>query len=412
MTRSPIHTNDLDFELPKELIATKPAQPRDSSRLLVVQRSNPDRLEHRVFSDLPDLLSPEDLLVFNRSSVVPARLVGENAASGGKFEGLFLNEYLSEHPAETRGREHEPPIWIAMVKAKRAKPGKRYRLIDASESPTQVILELLEKHPEEGPGAWKIKASIENAGASENSEGMSTYKMLDLAGRTPLPPYILSQRLARDEQHTDQTDRQKYQTIYASQDEAGSVAAPTAGLHFTPSILDSLKHRSIHTTQVTLHVGAGTFKPVETDLLSDHPMHSEQCSLADARAYFPSTQTQLRTSGRTFAVGSTSARTLESYAQLYEQLHDQMHSQEHADCPLPDSYSTKIMIAPGYDWRWVDGMITNFHLPRSTLLAMVASLLDIPGQADGLERIQQIYREAIKERYRFFSFGDAMLILP
>jgi S-adenosylmethionine:tRNA ribosyltransferase-isomerase len=154
----------------------------------------------------------------------------------------------------------------------------------------------------------------------------------------------------------------------------------------------------VETTEVTLHVGAGTFKPVETDTLEAHPMHHEWCSMGDAKAQFPPASGR-----RVIAVGSTSARTLESYAMLHERAPDQ---------PLPERYSTDILIAPGYDWRWVSGMVTNFHLPRSTLLAMIAGLLEVPGEVDGLERVHEIYREAIAERYRFFSYGDAMLILP
>jgi S-adenosylmethionine:tRNA ribosyltransferase-isomerase len=379
MPRRPIHTDALDFELPKSLIATKPIEPRDQSRLLVVQRSNPDRLEHRVFADLPNLLEPEDLLVFNRSRVVPARLIGENAANtGGHFEGLYL------YPLESID---DRPVWVALLKAKRTKPGKRYRLIDAHNQPTDITLELLEKHAPEGPGAWKVRV-IGSTGSTE--------QILDRIGHTPLPPYILAQRKARDEHPTDAYDRSHYQTVYASDDESGSVAAPTAGLHFTPGVFDALTSRSVRTAEVLLHVGAGTFKPVETDTLDAHPMHAEMCSMGDAGALFPAPGNR-----RTFAVGSTSARTLESFAGLYE-----------SNPVLPQTHSTRIMIQPGYRWRWVDGMVTNFHLPRSTLLAMVASMLEVPGEVDGLERIQSIYAQAIHEQYRFFSYGDAMLILP
>ena len=374
-----IHTDELDFDLPKELIATKPIEPRDSSRLLVVQRSNPDRLEHRVFTDLPDLLEPEDLLVFNRSRVVPARLVGENAANtGGSFEGLYLYDLES---AQAR------PIWVALLKAKRTKPAKRYRLIDANHQPTDIILELIEKHESEGPGAWKV---------SVLGSDLPTERILERVGHTPLPPYILAQRKARDEHPSDAYDRSHYQTVYASDHESGSVAAPTAGLHFTPRVFDALTSKSVRTTEVLLHVGAGTFKPIETDTLDAHPMHAETCSMGDAAELFPP-----RGDRRTFAIGSTSARTLESFAGLHE-----------SNPTLPDAHSTRILIQPGYRWRWVDGMVTNFHLPRSTLLAMVASMLEVPGQVDGLERIRSIYAQAIHEQYRFFSYGDAMLILP
>lgn len=374
-----MRTDDLDFELPSELIATKPAEPRDSSRLLVVQRSDPTRLEHRVFRELPGLLSPDDLLVFNRSRVVPARLIGERLGSGSKLEGLYLHDAPYAEGIE----------WIAMIKTKRAQPGKRYALHDQTGRLSDTVVELIERDDSEGPGAWRVRVQ------TPLSSGL---EVLEWFGRTPLPPYILAQRKARHEDPGEDYDRSHYQTTFASEHESGSVAAPTAGLHFTPGVIDRLHTRGVKTTEVTLHVGAGTFKPVETDTLEDHPMHHEWCSLAGAGDFFPP-----RSDRRVIAVGSTSARTLESYAMLDEQRPGE---------PLPERYSTDILIAPGYRWRWISGMVTNFHLPRSTLLAMIAGLLEVPGEVDGLERVHAIYREAIAERYRFFSYGDAMLILP
>jgi S-adenosylmethionine:tRNA ribosyltransferase-isomerase len=374
-----MRTDDLDFDLPSELIATKPAEPRDSSRLLVVQRSDPDRLEHRVFRDLPALLSPSDLLVFNRSRVVPARLIGEREDTGSRFEGLYLHD-----APQSDGTE-----WIAMVKTKRAQPGKRYVLFDPEGERSSTLVELIERDDQEGPGAWRVR--VETDAPSGNAA-------LQRVGRTPLPPYILAQRKARDEDPGDVYDRSHYQTTFASETEVGSVAAPTAGLHFTPGVIDELHRSGIDTSEVTLHVGAGTFKPVDTDTLEAHPMHHEWCALGDAGSRFPPEPGQ-----RVIAVGSTSARTIESYAQLHA---------TNPDGPLPDRYSTDILIVPGYEWRWVSGMVTNFHLPRSTLLAMIASILDVPGEVDGLARVHEVYRAAIEERYRFFSYGDAMLILP
>ncbi|MBO6740446.1 MAG: tRNA preQ1(34) S-adenosylmethionine ribosyltransferase-isomerase QueA [Phycisphaerales bacterium] len=377
-----MRTDELDFELPSELIATRPAEPRDSSRLLVVQRSDPGRLEHRVFREIPGLLSPKDLLVFNRSRVVPARLVGEREDTGSRFEGLYLHDAPGD--STTSGIE-----WIAMVKAKRAQPGKRYVLLDAAGERSTTVVELIGRDDAEGPGAWRVRVE------TDAGSGLGA---LQAVGRTPLPPYILAQRKARDEDPGDAYDRDHYQTTFASVTEAGSVAAPTAGLHFTPGVIGELHGRGVETSEVTLHVGAGTFKPVETDTLEDHPMHHEWCALGDAAGHFPPMPGR-----RVIAVGSTSARTIESYAQL--------HAADPAG-DLPERYSTDILIAPGYRWQWVSGMVTNFHLPRSTLLAMIAGLLEIPGEVDGLERVHAIYREAIEERYRFFSYGDAMLILP
>lgn len=383
-----MRTDELDFELPDGLIATKPIEPRDSSRLLVVQRSDPARLEHRVFRELPGLLGAEDLLVFNRSRVVPARLIGENARSGGRFEGLFLRAI--EPRSGVSGHAIE---WVVLIKAKRVKPAKRYALYTHAGERSGIELETVERADEEGPGAWRVRVQ---------GVDLATHEVLGQVGRTPLPPYILAQRKARDEDPGDAYDRSHYQTTYASETESGSVAAPTAGLHFTPGVIDSLHAKGIGTTQVTLHVGAGTFKPVETETLEDHPMHHEWCALGDAAGCFPPDRVSER-GRRVIAVGTTSARTLESYARLHE---------ADPDRPLPERHSTDILIAPGYRWRWVDGMVTNFHLPRSTLLAMIAGLLDVPGEVDGLERVHAIYREAIAQRYRFYSYGDAMLILP
>jgi len=369
-----MRTDDLDFMLPRALIATKPPEHRDASRLLVVQRSDPSRLEHRVFSDLPGLLSPEDLLVFNRSRVVPARLVGQNIDTGGGVSGL----YLQDGPAAG--------TWITLLKAKRARPGRRVSLKAPSGQDSGVVLELVERADEFGPGAWVVGVD-----AGEESE---TPAILDRAGWTPLPPYILGERLSRGEKIDEQSDRSRYQTVFAGE-ESGSVAAPTAGLHFNDGVLGGLKSNGVRTSEVVLHVGAGTFKPVETETLDEHPMHSEWCSLGPSADLFA---TGKPTTGRVFAVGSTSARTLESFADL--------------EPPLPESIETRILIQPGYRWRWVDGMVTNFHLPRSTLLAMVAALLEVPGEVDGVQRVHAIYSEAIKERYRFYSYGDAMLILP
>ncbi|MCA9303067.1 MAG: tRNA preQ1(34) S-adenosylmethionine ribosyltransferase-isomerase QueA [Phycisphaerales bacterium] len=369
-----MRTDDLDFTLPRELIATTPPERRDGSRLLVVQRSDPSRLEHRVFSDLPGLLAPEDLLVFNRSRVVPARLVGRNLETDGGVTGL----YLQDAP--------DVGTWIVLIKMKRARAGKRVMLKDPLGNDSGVALELVEKSEEHGPGAWVVAV---NAGSETD-----TPRILDRAGWTPLPPYILGERQSRGETIDERDDRSRYQTVFAGT-ESGSVAAPTAGLHFTDGVLEKLNSRGVRTGEVVLHVGAGTFKPVETETLDEHPMHSEWCSLGPSAGVFAGGKPS---GGRVFAVGSTSARTLESFAACAS--------------PMPESIETRILIQPGYRWRWVDGMVTNFHLPRSTLLAMVAALLEVPGEIDGVERVQEIYAEAIRERYRFYSYGDAMLVLP
>ncbi|MFK7759449.1 MAG: tRNA preQ1(34) S-adenosylmethionine ribosyltransferase-isomerase QueA [Phycisphaerales bacterium] len=379
-----MRTDALDFDLPESLIATTPASPRDSSKLLVVSRSDPDRLEDRVFSELPALLETNDLLVFNKSSVIPARFRGVTIETGGGVEGLYIEEAPSHFSAKVGGL-----YWIVYLKAKRPRVGRVVSLVDDQGQPTDVVLECIEQWPSEGPGAWVVRV---------DSGGLDTATTLGAVGLTPLPPYIVSQRKARDQRIHDADDRDSYQTMYADPEDTGSIAAPTAGLHFTSRVMQGLDQRGIDRSEVVLHVGAGTFKPVDADDLKDHNMHSERCSLGQAVHRFGEGKPA---SGRVFAVGSTSARTLESFAARHE-------SGEAIDGMI----DTRIMIAPGYNWRWVDGMITNFHLPRSTLIAMVASLLDDGDHESGIKRVQSIYAHAIHNEYRFFSYGDAMLILP
>ena len=380
-----VRTDDLDFELPRELIATRPAEPRDASRLLVVSRSDPDRLEHRVFSELPGLLEAGDTLVFNRSRVIPARFEGENQTTGGKAGGLYLRDAESVS-------DDDRPRWVVLIKAKRARVGGRIGLVDGSGGASGVTLELIGLCEDEGPGAWVV--AVEGAKAGEGSASV-----LGRSGLTPLPPYILSARKERGDQAEDGWDRAHYQTVYAGgEDEAGSVAAPTAGLHFTDRTFAELHARGIERRDVVLHVGAGTFKPVEAETLEAHDMHREWCHVGSAGGLIGGSKP-----GRVIAVGSTSVRTLESAAVLA------------ADPAYADRcrgwFETKILIAPGYRWRAVDGMVTNFHLPRSTLIGMVAAALEGPG-IDGVERVKAVYAEAVREGYRFFSYGDAMLVLP
>ena len=391
-----MRTDELDFELPRELIATRPASPRDSSRLLVVSRSDPDRLEDRVFTDLPGLLWAGDTLVFNRSRVIPARLEGVNPATGGRVSGL----YLKDAGVAGDGRA----AWVVLLKAKRSRAGGRVALTGADGSETGVVLELVEPCREEGPGAWVVVV-----------EGAESAEVLERVGLTPLPPYILSARKERGEDTADELDRSFYQTVYAGDSiEAGSVAAPTAGLHFTDRVLADLAARGVGRREVVLHVGAGTFRPVETERLADHPMHAERCWVGTAGDLLVRGESEKACSsrtkstapgegrGRVIAVGSTSVRTLEAAAGLIE-----AGRAEEAR----GWFETDILIAPGYRWKAVDGMVTNFHLPRSTLIAMVAAALEADG-VDGVERVRAVYAHAVKEGYRFFSYGDAMVILP
>jgi len=374
-----VRTDDLDFELPDRLIATHPASPRDSSRLLVVSRSDPDRIEDREFTDLPGLLAPGDLLVFNRSRVLRARLRGRMAHTGGAVEMLFV-----------RQAPRDPRRWTVLVNAKRPRPGREIELLDTRDRPSGDRLTLIERDEHEGGGAWAARV--------EPPDGGDPVRVLERSGRVPLPPYIRAQRRERGEPIESERDAEDYQTRYAGADDAGSVAAPTAGLHFTQRVLDAIDRRGVERARVTLHVGPGTFRPIETERVEEHAMHAERCSLGAARSRFGSGKPG---SGRVIGVGSTSVRTLEAYALEHGRSGE-----------LPAWIETDILIAPGHRWRWVDGMLTNFHLPRSTLIAMVAAALETPGVGGGAERVRRVYAHAIREGYRFYSYGDAMLILP
>jgi S-adenosylmethionine:tRNA ribosyltransferase-isomerase len=328
---------DYEFELPPELIATHPAPKREESRLLVYHRTD-GRVEHRHFYDLPEYFGPDDLLVLNDSKVRPAALT----TTDGRLEVLLLEETSPRH-------------WVALVKpGARAKPGMRL-VFGAKDAPLEAeVLKTL-------PGGERV---------------LRFFAPLDLEalGEMPLPPYIRKRRGALGESEHAPEDFQRYQTVYAKQ--VGSVAAPTAGLHFTPELLARFNHAF-----VTLHVGLGTFRPVKTEFLADHEMHEEFYAIPDGlEAAYEKAQ-------RVIAVGTTSARVLEAAHHL-----------------RPGGGRTRIFIHPPYEFRRVDALLTNFHLPHSTLLTLVSALM-------GREKLLEIYREAVAKKYRFFSYGDAMLIL-
>lgn len=379
-TIPPLPTSALEYELPPERIATQAAEPRDSAKLLVCSRSDAARREHRTVRDLPGLLEPGDLLVFNRSSVLPARFEGHRLDTGGKVEGLYLRPGPAPEPAV----DTDTPSWVAMIKARRFKEGApiRLRAADGSDGPTLTLVRRVEEGDEKG--AWIVSCD----------DPRPAPEVLERFGRTPLPPYIVSARKQRGQEISDEADRQRYQTSYADASQARSVAAPTAGLHFTDALLDAIGARGVQRAAVVLHVGAGTFKPVETETLQEHPMHAEWCELGNAGASVRKAKAEGR---RVIAVGTTTARTLETYGGLPE-------------TEWAEPMATRLLISPGYRWRVVDGMLTNFHLPSSTLLAMVGALLG--DDVGGVERLKSIYAEAIAAEYRFFSYGDAMLVLP
>ncbi len=345
-------TASYDYDLPRELIANRPTEVRDRSRLLVMKNGMP--LEHRFFADLPSYLSPGDCLVLNDTRVIPARLYGRRDSTGANLEFLLL-------------RRIEGNKWRTLVKpARRAQRGDR--VIFPEDGSECVILEV------EPDGARIVEFFCEG----------DFYTWLERIGEMPTPPYI-KEKLEVPE---------RYQTIYAK--ERGSAAAPTAGLHFTEELLRKIESNGVNIARVTLHVGLGTFRPVKENVITDHKMHEEWYAFNEEAARLIN-ETK-KTGSRVIAVGTTSCRILESVAAM-------QHYRD-GDAPLsPMTGETDLFIYPGFRFRVIDAMITNFHLPCSTLLMLVSALM-------GREAILEAYREAVEEKYRFFSFGDAMLLLP
>ena len=348
-----MRTSDFDYHLPEHLIAQTPLEPRDHSRLLVVDTATGE-LSHRHFYDIGHFLQPGDLLVLNNSRVLPARLKGRRSGTGGAVEVLLLH------------REGEG-LWKAMVRpGRRLGPGAAFEIDGV---PVDVLEDL-------GDGTRLIRMSDEG--------------VIRDSGEVPLPPYI----------HTPLADGERYQTVYASAE--GSAAAPTAGLHFTPELLDDLRLKGIRLAQVTLHVGIDTFRPVRSEQPGKHKLHSEYFQLDEQAAQEIN---QAKADGRRIiCVGTTSVRSLEQAALLAEE-------QGSATVAAASGWAD-LFILPGHRFRLVDGLITNFHLPRSTLLMLVSAFAgrDRAGDA-GREIILRVYQEAIEGGYRFYSFGDCMIVL-
>lgn len=337
-----------DYTLPPDLIAQQPCEPRDRARLLVARRHDRS-LHHHHFHELPQLLRQGDLLVLNDTRVLPARLLGKRARTGGKWEGLFLRELSDatwEMLCQTRGTLQEDEI---------------------IEIKPELRLQLLKQLP---GGRWQVRSLMPG----------SVVELLDRFGHVPLPPYIRKGA-------ANEADRQRYQTIYAQQD--GAVAAPTAGLHFTEGVFAGLKERGIAWTTATLHVGLATFQPIQVDDYTQHAMHTEWGQLNQSAV--DAINACKTRGGRVVAVGTTAVRVLESAARL--------------GSLAAWSGETDLYIHPPYEFKVVDALITNFHLPRTTLLLLVAAFA-------GVDLIRDAYAAAIAERYRFYSYGDAMLILP
>lgn len=350
-----MRTSDFDYELPQHLIAQTPIEPRDASRLLVLDRRS-SVMAHRCFRDIGDYLRPGDLLVANESRVIPARLFGHKVPTGGKVELLLVgrrNEYLWE--ALVRGRKVRPGDLLGFPDTGQALPAAEYRLIG------EVVAET-----PSGGRLIRFPEPIE--------------PLLDELGVVPLPPYI----------HEPLADAERYQTVYARI--RGSAAAPTAGLHFTPQLIAALEKSGVEFAFVTLHIGLDTFRPVTEENLEEHQIHSEYCELSQEVAErIHRAKAECR---RVIAVGTTTVRVLETAAQLAEP----------PAIVVPYAGWTQLFIYPGYTFRVVDVLITNFHLPRSTLLMLVCAFAS-------RELILEAYREAVAQGYRFYSFGDSMLIL-
>ncbi len=338
-------TSDFSYDLPEELIAQDPAERRDLSRLLVINKNTGER-EHKVFHDIIDYLVPGDCLVINNTKVIPARLLGEREVTGGKVEVLLLKR---------KGND----IWETLVRpGKKAKPGQRLEF-----------------------GGGLLKAEVLGIADDGNRLVKFTYngifeEILDKLGQMPLPPYITHKL----------EDKNRYQTVYAKYE--GSAAAPTAGLHFTEELLKEIEDKGVNIAKVTLHVGLGTFRPVKSDNIENHHMHTEEYYIGSQAAdLINSTK---KKGGRVICVGTTSLRTVESAAAGYGTIN-------------PGGGDTDIFIYPGYQFKIADALITNFHLPESTLLMLVSAL-------EGQGEILAAYKEAVSLGYRFFSFGDAMFM--
>ena len=340
-----MNVSDFDYELPEELIAQDPIEDRSSSRLLMLDKKT-GAIEHHIFRDIIDALNPGDCLVINNTRVIPARLLGVKEDTGAAIEVLLL-------------KRRDNDIWETLVK-----PGKKMKL--------GAVVSF---------GDGILKGTVVDVGEEGNRSIQFSYEgifeeILDQLGQMPLPPYI-THRLE---------DKSRYQTVYAKYD--GSAAAPTAGLHFTKELLAAIREKGINIAEVTLHVGLGTFRPVKADVVEEHHMHSEYYSVNPETADL--INTTRKNGGRSIAVGTTSCRTLESASTPDGVLH------------AGDGW-TEIFIYPGYQFHVVDALITNFHLPKSTLMMLVSALAV-------RDHIMNAYAEAVKDRYRFFSFGDAMFI--
>lgn len=339
-------TSDFYYNLPENLIAQTPVEPRDSSRLMVLHKTS-GKIEHKIFKDLTDYLEPGDCLVINDTRVIPARIYGVKEETGAVVEFLLLSQ-------------KENDVWECLCKpGKRAKTGTRFSFGEG-----KLLGEVVAIDRDEGNRFVKFSC-----------DG-NIYAVLDEIGSMPLPPYI-KEKLE---------DKERYQTVYSK--ELGSAAAPTAGLHFTPDMLEEIRKKGVNIAEITLHVGLGTFRPVKVEDVTKHKMHTEHYIVPQEAADM--INRTKKNKGRVIAVGTTSCRTIESVAAKN-------------GCICADEDDTSIFIYPGFEFKCMDALITNFHLPESTLIMLVSAFA-------GYDNIMNAYNTAVKEKYRFFSFGDAMFI--
>ncbi len=358
-----------DYELPRELIAQEPVSSRSDSRLLQLDRSN-RKAEHYHVRDLPELLDPRDVLVINNTRVMPAKLVGYRKETGGRWQGLFLQADettgIWEVLTKTRGKLRTGEL--ITVQDRHARDGMELLVVARTESGNLLVTPQL-------PEGYVSHESDEKGSLQSPADWLERY------GRIPLPPYI------RDGQMVD-SDIERYQTVYAK--ERGSVAAPTAGLHFTDTLMSQIRSLGVAVAEVTLHVGIGTFRPIQVEQLDDHEMHQEWGQIDSATVEL--IRSRRENGGRCIAVGTTSVRVLESSARAH---HGELS---------PWQGMTNLFIRPPHEFKAVDALITNFHLPKSSLLVLVSALA-------GRELILDAYQTAVKNEYRFFSYGDAMMIV-
>lgn len=370
--------------------------------MMVLSRSLPEHVEHRRVRDLPEYVASGDLVIVNQTRVLPARFRCARVDTGGLGEGLFLSEVR-----DTSLPDSALCRWHVLLKIRRARPGSLIEVLTPSQSRSGVRLRLgvratgKDISPTAAGDGWYAEVECDPAVWRD----ATTASILQGVGLPPIPPYILASRRKHGEPTEQPDDAVKYQTVYAASavstaEPAGSIAAPTAGLHLTPQLLSALDVRGVERREVVLSVGMGTFKPVETEFVEQHPMHAEWCMVPAATALAIRKRTA-PSRALVLAVGTTTARTLESYRSTEEML----------ACP---KRKTAVLITPGHRFAHFGALLTNFHLPRSTLMAMVAAFLDDDDRVRGrgLERLLAAYALAVKERYRFYSFGDAMLILP